>query len=813
MPITEGMARIRRACAVLTAFLTLASLIPAWASSGAGRVAARSVARGAWSDPATWGGTLPQKGDVVVIPSGAHVVLDTSPPALGGLQVDGTLSFAHMDIELASDWIVVHGRFRVGTAKKPFRGNAVITLTGARSDEDVMGMGTKVLGVMGGTLDLHGRRVRTWARLDATAGRGADRVTLDSDVPWGPGDRVALASSDYWRQHDEVRTVTGVSGRTLQLDSPLDYRHWGEVQTFDGHAVDERAEIALLTHNVVVRGDGASADDGFGGHLMVMEGSTARIEGVELTAMGQRKALRRYPVHFHMDGNATGSYLKRSTIHDSFNRCVVVHGTHGLVVRDNVCFDHAGHGFFLEDGIETRNLIVGNLGFGTRKVENGLLPSDVRPATFWITNPDNVVRDNVAAGSDGTGFWYALPKHPTGLSEDDDVWPRRTPLREFSGNVAHSNAASGLNVDHGPRPDGRTEATWYEPLADPSHPDSDPVVARFEGLVAYMNRDRGVWLRGSHLVVSQATLADNRTGATFASSEAYLEDAVVVAETRNPGTAEPWEEQGPTGRALPVFWDPGTPIGGFEFYDGRVGVRDTTFVGFRPSSLRQAGALTYLAPNAFSLDPHNFAERVRFVDSNPVYLTDPEPRMDGDASKVFYDRDGTVTGRPGSAVVVDNPFLLNETCEHRVTWNAHVCDSDFVSLLAGSVDEGRHWVDPLVVRRTDGVEQRLAGCCDYSNEAYTTLVPSRSYEVEFNGGVPEEVRLVLFNGRGRWINASLEVPGPVRVTRWGRGLQEVTGLGALANRSDSGWHFDPATSTVHVKLYGQGDWEEVRIHS
>lgn len=808
------MARIRRSCAVLAALLTLASVVPAGAAPAGSRVAARAVARGAWSDPATWGGSPPGRGDVAVVPSGSHVVLDTSPPPLAGLQVDGVLSFAPGDLELTSDWIVVHGRLRAGTARKPFRGRAVITLTGAPSDEDVMGMGTKVLGVMGGTLDLHGRRIRTWARLDATAGRGTSRVTLDSDVPWGPGDRVALASSDYWRQHDEVRTITAVAGRTLELDSPLDYRHWGEVQTFDGHSVDERAEIGLLTHNVVVRGDDSSEESGFGGHMMVMEGSTARIEGVELVHMGQRKALRRYPVHFHMDGDARGSYLERSTIHDSFNRCVVVHGTHRLVVRDNVCFDHAGHGFFLEDGIETGNVITGNLGFGTRKVEDGLLPSDARPATFWITNPDNELSGNVAAGSDGFGFWYALPRHPTGLSEAGDVWPRRTPLGEFDGNVAHSNSQSGLNVDDGPRPDGHTESTWYEPLADPSDAGSDPVTARFEGLVSYMNRDRGVWLRGSGLVVSRATLADNRAGATFASSETYLEESVVVGETHNPGTTEPWEEPGPNGRALPAFWDPDAPIGGFEFYDGRVGVRDTTFVGFRSSSLRQACALTFLAPDAFSLDPRNFAERVRFVDSNPVYLTEPEPGMDGDASKVFYDRDGTVTGRPGSAVVVDNPFLLNDTCEYRAAWNAHVCDSDYVSLLAGSEGGGRGWIDPLIVRRPDGVEQRLAGCCDDSSEAYTTLVPGEAYEVEFSGaGVPNEVKLVLFNGRGRWIRLALEVPGPVRVTRWGRALQQVAGLDALGGRADSGWFYDVATSTVHVKLYGHGDWEEVRIRS
>ncbi len=62
---------------------------------------------------------------------------------------------------------------------------------------------------------------------------------------------------------------------------------------------------------------------------------------------------------------------------------------------------------------------------------------------YWITNPDNIYRDNVAAGSDANGFWMSLPEHPNGQFEGTEIskatWPRRTPFREFKGNVAHSN--------------------------------------------------------------------------------------------------------------------------------------------------------------------------------------------------------------------------------------------------------------------------------------------------------------------------------------------------------------------------------------
>jgi cell migration-inducing and hyaluronan-binding protein len=540
-----------------------------------------------------------------------------------------------------------------------------------------------------------------------------------------------------------------------------------------------------------------------------MEGSRARIEGVEFRDMGQRNRLRRYPVHFHMDGSATGSYLKQSSIDHSFNRCVVVHGTDGLLVKGNVCYDHVGHGFFLEDGAETGNKFIGNLGLGTRATENGLLPTDERPATFWITNPDNIVRNNVAAGSEGFGFWYALPQHPTGLSENGTVWPRRTPLGEFKGNTAHSNGDRGLNVDDGPNADGNTDSTNYTPVVDPSDRDSDPVVAHFENFTAYKNRDRGIWLRGENHVVTGAVLADNRSGATFASSESFLEDSLVVGETANKGTPEPWEDTGFGGRELPFFWEPDAPIMGFEFYDGRVGVRNTTFAEFQDNPVRASGALGYLAPDAFSIDPKNFAEAISFDNAKHVYMPDPESGMDGDLSKVFIDKDGSVSGSAGSTVVANNPFLLQPDCSFNAGWNANLCTSDYATLIVAGNDTAA--IKPVTLSRSDGVQQILNGCCDDSEDAVTSIIPNRAYGVTFNGGTPSSSNYVLWRGRGRWVTLTVPAPAGARVTRWGQDLATVSGPTALDNRQDSGYYYDSATSTLHIKIYGNGDWEEIQV--
>jgi hypothetical protein len=69
-----------------------------------------------WSDPATWPNRkVPAAGDKVTIESGKDVLLDVSPPALHGLTINGKLSFANnKDVELTTEWTMVHGEFNSG---------------------------------------------------------------------------------------------------------------------------------------------------------------------------------------------------------------------------------------------------------------------------------------------------------------------------------------------------------------------------------------------------------------------------------------------------------------------------------------------------------------------------------------------------------------------------------------------------------------------------------------------------------------------------------------------------------------------------
>ena len=53
--------------------------------------------------------------------------------------------------------------------------------------------------------------------------------------------------------------------------------------------------------------------------------------------MGQQTDDGRYPIHFHMcfDKKETAAqpYVKGCSIHDTFARCVTIHGSHGIKVR------------------------------------------------------------------------------------------------------------------------------------------------------------------------------------------------------------------------------------------------------------------------------------------------------------------------------------------------------------------------------------------------------------------------------------------------------------------------------------------------
>jgi cell surface hyaluronidase len=791
-----------------------------------------------WSDAASWGQRgLPKAGENVEIPKGTAMLLDVSPPALEGLIINGALVFGDVDINLTAEWIMVHGtegKLELGVPTKPYTHKAVITLTGA--DEDVLGMkmGGRVLGVMeGGTLSMIGQKRTSWTKLNATAKKGDKTITLAETVDWKVGDSIVIASTDFDYKQAETFKIQSISGTTVTIDKAIQYMHYGQIQTYNGKSVDQRAEVGLLSRNIVIQGKMASATDTFGGHVMVMAGGQAIVDSVEFVNMGQENKMGRYPIHWHMMGDSSrGQYLRNSSIHDSFNRCVTIHGSNGVKVQNNVAYNIPGHCIFLEDGAEIDNIIENNLGILVKEPgENkSLLPTDHNfpgPAVYWITHPQNVVRNNVAAGSQGTGFWYAFPEHPTGASKNTTTFNRYAPLGESDGNIAHSNNADGFHIDNGPKTEVKngTEPAGYEPHLDPnaikteswgSYNTSAPATAMFENLVAYKNRRNGIWSRGRYHLFESPVLADNAIGATFASDESVMRHGLIIGETNNVGTPTTWEVKGENGRSLPRPWtcdEPlncsGFPIRGFEFYDGTVGVEDTHFAGFEDNSLRKASALSYLNFTAFSTSPHNYAKGLTFApDTKRVNLftrgapVDPSDNTeDGYRSAVFVDQDGSVTGTANRTVVVDNPFMLASNCTKNSEWNAWICNDSYVRFNLDAASAVTSATLSL-----DGKTHTLYGTGSNANDNFFSILRSKqTYGVSFEGGVPSGFSLTLRDAPKDWVSFAIPLSSEPTVT--GYNVKASANLAALETSTLSTYFYDTASQTLHVKLLAMNPWE------
>src|SRR5262245_44171606 len=732
----------------------LVPLVPAFLLGGMVAVAQAQTAGSPaatptkWSNPNTWPNRkVPVAGDKVTIGRDKDVMLDVSPPALDGLSIDGKLTFANdADLELTTEWIMLHGELAIGSEASPHTRNATITLTNKVPNEDVMaGMGDRGIMISGGTLNLHGDRTNTWTKLASTAKAGSTSIEVLNAAGWRVGDEIVLASTDFDPRQAERRTISAINGNKITLDKKLDYMHFGKI-TFD---VDERGEVGLLTRNIKIQASADAEQTFFGGHIMAMPSSTMHVSSVELNRMGQNLTLARYPIHWHLVGDGKGQYIRNAAIHDTFNRCVTVHGTNDLQVENNVTYNTVGHCFFLEDGIEHGNQFVHNLAIQTKchtskrcvptnlaasgettyayedraaGRQNGqqskevLLPSDNTVASYWITNPDNVYRDNVAAGSDENGFWMSLPEHPNGAFQDTDIskntWPRQMSIRKFKGNVAHSNY-DGFMMDRNIAANNTFGVTGNMHIAreNPADLRSKILETTFEDLTAYKNRNGGFWGRGEMRTIRNFKSADNAIGYTQASglgggasnADPYTSrvlDSLFVGESENKGNPTTDAEKA-YGRSLPKPLLPDFPIRGYEYYDARHDVVDTTFRNFEDNATRKTGALSYLLYTSFGVSSNNTIEKVKFENAKPAYF----PPMQGNArwandngnsqaykTAAIRDKDGSLGAGPNAYVLIndgvnDSIAADTEACEIKPTWNAAVCKGD-VGRLAFAAPPG-----------------------------------------------------------------------------------------------------------------------------
>ena len=253
--------------------------------------------------------------------------------------------------------IVNNGSFEIGSAEKRFQHKAVVTLHGHVRSKELPVYGAKSFSLRSGHLGLYGRHVlNTWTRLADSVEPGTNRLRVTVAVKdWKSGDEIVIASTSKSIRENEVARIVNVSadGKSVFITPPLKYKHVALIQHISGRRIETAAEIGLLSRNVVIRGSRHSdwdgvieacpqefdpdqfavqtcfdgrygeerAGDQFGVQIMIHSGekgkriAVAHFDHVEITHAGQAGRLGRYPIHFHMEGDVHGSYVKGCAIH------------------------------------------------------------------------------------------------------------------------------------------------------------------------------------------------------------------------------------------------------------------------------------------------------------------------------------------------------------------------------------------------------------------------------------------------------------------------------------------------------------------
>jgi len=643
--------------------------------------------------------------DIVINPDQV-VLMDEPEVDIRSLMIHGQLLFADTDVHLSTNWLHVMGpsaKLQIGTQEQPVNANIRITLTDPRYvyrelvdlDRELTGStkgqirwhvdadgnrtakwgfgNYKGLMVMdGGTLSIYSASAlkRSHTQLAEAAKPGDFSLVVEDSTGWAAGDRIALAPTGYVASEAEEFILSYVDGNTLGLTEPVQYEHSSLIENYidatgNSRALDMRAEVGLLSRNVVIEGDEKSKDVNYGAHSMFMYPSTVNLSGVEFRNCGQQGSQGRYCVHWHrpyidnmkaiytnpefleiwdrswennrrdpelpttnaerwdwymangngnqvyaaasaedrlaldrflIDSvNATGDYIRNSSIHNSFQRAVNLHGVNGVVVDNNVGFNISNHAFVhAEDGGEFGNTMSRNLAILVTTVRDPakmaflkhrvVLPDDLTNArsacfesktnvagstsscqeedkagAFWGENPFNTVTDNVAAGVRGRGNGYFYSSAVVTRT----FWDKERGLYLMSGRnvigdgkdrpvdapapaIFINNRAHTISMENEEPELGSGDSNIYPPqltgtgfflrAVTNGHSVRGPGIFEIRDLQGYGFQDHGIWME-TDMQVDGCVMAASykRLVITHGSGDDVgIRNCVLVGETTNP---------------------------------------------------------------------------------------------------------------------------------------------------------------------------------------------------------------------------------------------------------------------------------------
>ncbi|MEP3636992.1 MAG: malectin domain-containing carbohydrate-binding protein [Paracoccaceae bacterium] len=682
----------------------------------------------------------------------------------------------------------------------------------------------------GSRIEIHAKAADkdSWTQISETAEAETNTLTLAENTGWQVGDKIAIAASGFDMDEAEEHTIIAVSadGKTITLEDDLEHDHFGEIKTYDnGQAgvdyqewdIDMRAEVALLSRNVTIQGDADSEQDGYGGHTMVMAGADMHIDGAEFTNMGQESIVGRYALHWHVNGDVSGQYVTNSSIHHTFNKGMTVHGTQNTWIENNAIYDTIGHSYYLEDGAEFGNVLMGNLGMNTRKADSlaeAAIGSDFTAvSTYWITNPNNHLIDNHASGSEEAGFWILGQSGVDGESEA--LFPNYVPAEQnpgiWDGNSSHSNDRDAFFIGREFHEDGPNKGEVIN--GDPKI--TEPFAV--DDFTAYKNGGFGLWIRNANGDWTDVKLADNRIGAQFWGNNT-VSDSLVVGESGidNDSISDVYH--------------------GWVLYDRSVHFEDVHFEGFDgvdTGAIAQGVGRGKTTTNSF--------EGLTFGDDTPEdnYFKgfkynnrEGEGLVDGGGAIVgaIHDQDGSLTGQAGAIItpgIVDvssglvnivkaanglpddvSGFNYTDGAIYNETQNMwlHSADSVIGKMVAFTGSNKNQRPEYTVERSDNGAKilfQNDAQGAAKGGDLNVDAGGDVTYTFEFTRALPDEFDVdVRFLPEGASVNYVFkDMPNRVEVS----GATQVQTAAQMASATETVWMRDG--NDILVKTYADRFFE------
>jgi hypothetical protein len=336
---------------------------------------------------------------------------------------------------------------------------------------------------------------------------------------------------------------------------------------------------------------------------------------------------------------------------------------------------------------------------------------------FWILNPNTVMQGNSIGGCQGLGigYWYVPSATDSSITA-----AKFQPLGLFQNNRVHGcyNGVFGEGVF-----DITSDQLFPKQGGNNAHP---PIIATFDGVTSFRNRNRGFWLRPVWYVLKNSHLATNRDSVTLVSSGgndgnapgvwSLLEDSVLVGLSLN--NVDRWgpcaTNAAQTSGCVDVnpqandqldngYPNPSWNVAGFMIYDGPVRIFHDRFVNFN-SNIK----------NSLTADDEKLLSTFTTYRNKPVYTG---PNYEGDAALGWFQNNQS--SYP-TATVVRSLIFENTDLRHQI-YTAAVNLGDFQD-----GDENTALIDE------DG---SLTGfkATDSTNAPVDGLFPISLNNLEFNG--------------------------------------------------------------------------------